>query len=102
MAEPRLIGDYLATLAAELPAAVVDELADGLEETYRRYLGFGLDPDAAARAAVAEFGQPHLIVAEFARASRGRAAARTLMLTGPVGGACWGTPLITSQAVAWP
>ena len=45
--EPRLIRGYLAALAARLPASVVEELADGLTETYRFYLSRGLDPEAA-------------------------------------------------------
>jgi len=38
MSEPRLIGDYLAVLAAQLPAPIVEELIDGLAETYQSYL----------------------------------------------------------------
>ena len=30
MSEPRVIRDYLAVLAARLPASIVEELADGL------------------------------------------------------------------------
>ena len=56
MSEPRLITDYLAVLSAQLPAPIVEELADGLGQTHQRYLGQGLAPDAAAKAAVAEFG----------------------------------------------
>ena len=33
MPEPSLIGDYLAALAAQLPAPIVAELADGLDQT---------------------------------------------------------------------
>jgi hypothetical protein len=102
VAEPRLISGYLAALAAELPAQVVEELADGLDETFRHHLGRGLGADNAARAAVAEFGDYQLIVAAFTRASRARAAARNLMLTGPVAGACWATALITGRAWDWP
>ena len=58
----RLIGGYLAALAVNLPGRIVEELADGLDETYRGYLGRGLAPDVAARAAVAEFGEPRIIV----------------------------------------
>jgi hypothetical protein len=58
MPGPGLISGYLAELSAELPASIVAELADGLEQTYARYLGQRLSPDAAARAAVAEFGEP--------------------------------------------
>ena len=35
MPGPGLIRDYLAALSGRLPAPVVEELADGLEETYR-------------------------------------------------------------------
>src|SRR5215467_5331518 len=62
MPEPRLISSYLDVLAAELPASIVEELADGLTETHRSYLRQGLAPDLAARSAVAEFGEPELIV----------------------------------------
>ena len=72
MPGPRLIDDYLAALSADLPGRIVEELADGLDETYHRHLGQRDDPDAAARAAVAEFGEPRVIVAAFTAASRGR------------------------------
>ena len=102
MAEPGLIRDYLAALAAELPAPVVAELADGLEQTHRHYLGQGLDPGAAARAAVAEFGEPQVVVAAFTSASSARRAARELLVIGPVVGACWGAALILNRAWTWP
>lgn len=102
MAEPRLISDYLAVLATELPAPIVEELADGLAETYRSYLMQDLAPDLAARAAVAEFGDPHVIVADFTLVNPARHGARRLLLTGPVVGGCWAVVLITSRAWAWP
>ena len=102
MPEPGVITDYLAALSAQLPAPIVEELTDGLEETLQRYLNLGLDPDAAVGAALAEFGEPHVIVAAFTRLSPARGAARSLLATGPVVGACWGTALITSQAWSWP
>jgi hypothetical protein len=102
MAEPRLIGSYLAVLAAELPAPIVEELADGLTETHRSYLRQGLAPDRAAESAVAEFGEPRAIVAEFARVNPARRAARRLLGIGPVVGACWTVALITSRAGSWP
>ena len=76
MPGPGLITSYLDTLARQLPGPVVEELADGLEETYRRHLGLGLTPEAAAAAAVTEFGEPELVAAEFARAHPARRAAR--------------------------
>jgi hypothetical protein len=102
MPEPRLIRDYLAVLAAQLPAPIVEELADGLAETYQSYLRQGLPPGLAAESAVAEFGGPHLIVAEFARVNPARRGARRLLLTGPVVGGCWAAVLITGRAWAWP
>jgi hypothetical protein len=102
VAEPGLIGAYLAELSAQLPTPIVAELADGLEQTRQHYLGQGLDPDAAARAALAEFGETQVIVAAFTRASPARRAARRLLATGPVVGACWGTALIINRAWAWP
>ena len=102
MAQSRLIGDYLAELSAQLPAAIVAELADGLDQTHQRYLGQGLSRDAAAIAALAEFGEPHVIIAAFTCSSPARGAARRLLATGPVIGACWGTALILNRAWTWP
>jgi hypothetical protein len=102
MSEPRLISDYRAMLAAQLPASIVEELADGLAETYQSYLRQDLAPDLAAGTAVAEFGDPRLIVSAFARVNPARRGARRLLMTGPFVGGCWATVLITSRAWAWP
>lgn len=102
MAEPGLIKDYLAALSAQLPAPIVAELTDGLEQTYRHYLDQGLGPAAAAEAALAEFGGPQAVVAAFTGASPARRAARKLLATGPVAGACWGTALVLNRAWTWP
>ncbi|HEY5357790.1 MAG TPA: hypothetical protein VIJ82_08870 [Streptosporangiaceae bacterium] len=102
MPDPSLITDYLGELSAQLPASIVEELADGLDQTCQHYLDRGLDLDAAAGAALAEFGEPQVIVAAFTRLSPARRAARRLLFTGPVVGACWGTALITSRAWTWP
>jgi hypothetical protein len=102
MPGPGLIADYLSVLSRQLPGAVVEELADGLEETYRRHLGLGLGPEAAARAAVAEFGDPHVIMAEFTRAHPACRAARRLLVIGPIVGCCWAVALITGGAWTWP
>ena len=99
---PGLITSYLDALASQLPGPVVEELADGLGETYRRHLGLGLGPEAAARAAVAEFGEPELIAAEFARAHPARRAARRLLAIGPLVGSCWAVALLTGRAWTWP
>ena len=102
MRGPSLISGYLDALASQLPGPVVEELAGGLEDTYRRHLGLGLGSEAAARAAVAEFGDPGLIAAEFARAHPARRAARRLLAAGPVVGACWAVALVTGRAWTWP
>lgn len=102
MPGPGLIRDYLAELSADLPGRIVEELADGLDETYRCYLGRGLADDAAAQATVAEFGEPRVIVAAFTKTSPGRRAARRLLVAGPGVGACWAVVLITARAWQWP
>jgi len=102
MPGPGLISDYLAALSADLPGRIVDELADGLDESYDGYLGQGLAPDAAARAAVADFGEPRRIVTAFTDASRGRKTARRLLAAGPAVGMCWAVVLITARAWQWP
>jgi hypothetical protein len=102
MPEPGIIRHYLAALGAQLPAQIVEELADGLDQTCRHYLDQGLDPDAAARAAQAEFGEPQAVLAAFTRMSPARRAARRLLAAGPVVGTCWGTALVASRAWTWP
>ena len=102
MPRPGLIADCLELLAGQLPGPVVEELADGLDETYQRHLGLGLAPQAAAEAAVAEFGDPQLIAAEFTRVHPARQAARQLLRIGPVVGCCWAVALITGRAWTWP
>ena len=102
MPGPSLISDYLTALSAQLPASVVEELADGLGQTRQHYLNQGLDPDAATGAALAEFGPPPVIVAAFTRVSPARRTARRLLASGPVVGACWAAALLTSRAWTWP
>ncbi len=102
MPGPHLIGDYLTALSADLPGRIVEELADGLEQTYSRHLGQGLDPDMAAQVAVAEFGEPRVIAAAFTAASRARRTARRLLAVGPAVGSCWAVALITARAWQWP
>jgi hypothetical protein len=102
MSRASLITDYLSALSAQLPAPLVEELADGLDETHQHYLAQGLTPDAAADAAVAEFGEPQVIVAAFIRLSPARHAARRLLAAGPVVGGCWAAALIAGRAWTWP
>jgi hypothetical protein len=102
MPGPSLISDYLTALSAQLPAPIVEDLADGLGQTRQHYLNQGLDPDAATGAALAEFGPPPVIVAAFTRVSPARRTARRLLASGPVVGACWAAALLTSRAWTWP
>jgi len=102
MASHQLIDTYLAGLAERLPADTVDELADGLVETWQHHLASGLTSDRAARAAIAEFGAADRITDEFVAHASGRRTARLLLATGPVMGACWGTSLIAAQVWTWP
>jgi len=102
MAEHSLIQDYRDVLRAELPAHLADEVADGLAETNEKYLQEGLSTQEAAHAAIAEFGDPALVVLAFSRASPARRVARRLIVTGPAVGLCWGAVLITGRAWDWP
>jgi hypothetical protein len=102
MADHRLIGEYRARLARRLPADAVEELADGLTETYSHHLSRGLDADAAAAAAVAEFGEPDVVLAAFVGQSPGRRMAVALLYSGPAVGACWAATLVAGHAWTWP
>jgi hypothetical protein len=97
-----LIDAYLAELARRLPADAVDELAGGLADTYAHHLARGLDQDAAAASATAEFGGLDQVVAAFVRQAPGRRTALALLASGPVIGTCWGTTLAVGHAWTWP
>ncbi len=93
---------YLAELGRRLPAHVVEELADGLTETYERHLSAGLSNVGAADLAVAEFGDVDQITWEFVRQSTGRRTAHILLKTGPVVGLFWGVALVATRIWTWP
>ena len=97
-----LIDDYLAGLHRRLPAALAEEAAAGLLETYEHHLASGAGDQEAAHAALAEFGDLAIVAGEFTRQAPGRRAARLLLATGPVAGACWAAALILSRAWTWP
>jgi hypothetical protein len=97
-----LIEGYLAELARHLPAEAVDELADGLLETWQYHLAAGLAPATAARAAIAEFGSSEQVTTAFVTQAPGRRTARMLLATGPLVGLCWGVSLIVSRVWTWP
>lgn len=102
MAGPRLIEQYHAALRARLPEHLAEELADGLTETYEAHLATGLQPQAAARAAIEQFGDADTIATAFVHAAPARRAARVLLGTGPVVGGCWAAVLLTARAWTWP
>lgn len=102
MAGHTLIDTHLATLAQRLPARIVDELADGLVETYQHHRERGANPAEAANAAIAEFGEPDEIITAFTRQAPGRRAALELLATAPMFAVCWGASLIAGQAWTWP
>jgi hypothetical protein len=97
MAGHRLIAAQLAILADRLPAQAVEELADGLQEAYETRLAEPSDPDTAARAAIADFGDADTITAAFIRESPWRRMAPGLLATGPFMGAVWGLTLLSGQ-----
>jgi hypothetical protein len=102
VASHQLIDEHLAVLARRLPADAVDELGDGLTETWQHHLAAGLPPADAARAAIGEFGTVDQITEAFVSNCPGRRTARILLATGPIAGACWGTSLAAAQAWTWP
>lgn len=102
MAESSVIEGYLTVLSAQLPAPIVEELADGLDQTWTRYRDQGLEPGAAADAAVAEFGDPNVILAEFVSLNPARRTARKLLVSGPIVGGSWAAALTMSRAWTWP
>lgn len=97
-----LITGYVTGLHRSLPAALAEEAADGLVETYEHHRASGAGEQEAARVALAEFGDLTAVTAEFTRQAPGRHAARLLLATGPVAGVCWATALLLSRAWTWP
>ncbi len=89
MADHDLIRGYLDELARRLPAGAVEELADGLEETYQHHRRRGLSATDAARSAIAEFGHPRRVTTAFAHQSAGHRTAIALLATAPVFALLW-------------
>jgi hypothetical protein len=102
MASHPVIDAYRARLARTLPSETVDELTDGLLETWEHHLTDGLRPEHAARAAIADFGDADRVADEFVAQAPGRRMARLLLATGPIMGVCWGTSLIAAKVWTWP
>jgi hypothetical protein len=89
---------YLTELSARLRGPrgartrVLAEIHDGLTEAIDAHLADGMPPDAAASAAIAEFGDPPTVARSFA-AELATASARhtiaTFIATGPLVGIWW-------------
>ena len=94
----RAINGYLAELADLLGhpsaarTAIVAELEDGLWTATAAHQARGLPREAAATAAVAEFGDPHTVGAGFdpeLAVATGRRVGLGLLVTGPLVGCSW-------------
>jgi hypothetical protein len=94
----RVIGIYLAELANQLRgpsaarAAILAELGDGLWTATAAHQAQRMYPEGAARAAVAEFGDPGTVAAGFdpeLAAATGRRVGLGLLATGPLVGTSW-------------
>jgi len=101
MAHHDLIRSYLNELAQRLPADTIEELADGLEESYQCHRRRGLSATDAARSAIAEFGLPRQVVSAFAHQSAGHRTAFALLASAPLFALLWGATLITTRAWTW-
>jgi hypothetical protein len=94
----RVISSYLAELADHLGgpsptrAAILAELQDGLWAATAAQQAPRMSPEAAARAAVAEFGHARSVAAGFGpelAAATGRRVGLALLATGPLVGTSW-------------
>jgi len=102
--------DYRSRLEAALAgsararAAIVAEVTDGLVEAAEAHRDRGLDQAAAARAAVAEFGDPIVLARLFAGVQASGAARRTgiaLLATGPLVGLAWLAASREASGLGW-
>lgn len=101
MADHRLIADYRRDLLAQLPAELAEEVCDGLADAQEHYVSVGQTPDHAAKAAIAEFGEPATVVDAFRKACPVWRLARILVTTGPIVGGAWAAVLISERAWGW-
>jgi hypothetical protein len=102
VARHELITAHLDALAARLPGWAMEELADGLEETFEQQLATHGDPNIAAQAAIDEFGDADVVSTAFLRNSPERRTALALLATGPVLAVAWAATLVAGQASTWP
>jgi hypothetical protein len=104
------VTDYLAAVAAELPGppsartAVTDELRDGLMEALETHQARGCSRAEATAAAIAEFGDPHIVAAAFGPelgAVQARRVALGLLATGPLVGLAWISAVVVNGLPPW-
>jgi hypothetical protein len=100
-----VIHEYLAELVTRLPgstrdrAAILAEMEDGLADAVADHTARGAEPAEAARMAVAEFGSPALIAAEFTpvlATSQAHRYGLAFIATGPMVGGVWLTAAVLS------
>jgi hypothetical protein len=106
----RLVAAYLDRLGAGLVGgrrareATVAEIADGLIEAVEAHTRRGLAPVAAARRAVAEFGDPAELAAQLMAEQAGTTARRVglgLVITGPMVGSVWVAQFAAGTGLGW-
>jgi hypothetical protein len=98
VASTAVLERYLTELSARLrgPRAartrVLAEIHDGLAETIDAHVADGTPREAAASAAIAEFGDPTAVASSFAAelaTAQARRIIATFIVTGPLVGICW-------------
>jgi hypothetical protein len=105
---PDMVRDYLTRLGAGLPAGAaadhaLTEVEDGLRSAVEGRVRCGIDPELAAELAVAEFGDPSDLAAEFVPVLVADEAHRdglALLTTGPLIGGAWLAAAILAWAAA--
>jgi hypothetical protein len=105
-----VVEEWLTAVGDALPGPrrwrgdVLAELRDGLYEATHRHAATVPDDVGAARAAVAEFGDPDRIAAGFADESAARVSRRVaagVLASGPVVAGSWLAAIATSDAPPW-
>jgi HAAS len=101
-----LVDAYLGQVAASLPGPaqarrdILAELRSGLLDAVDAHRSAGLPADAAAEAAITEFGDPRQVAGAFRpylAMRQARRVALTLIVTGPLVGLLWATAALASH-----
>lgn len=90
---------------ARARSTILAELRDGLDDAFAAARAAGLTPTQAARAAIAESGDPATVAAAFApelAATHARRVSRALIATGPLVGGLWLGALTASNPTVRP